>query len=1543
MAQRNNQMGGGLEPLQQTIFETGPQAGFTPPEVANVYQEGQVQFAQQQIGIEAANIDWYTLGQNASQLAAQTYENVLDYLITSKRNGVVELKDKYQSSLDDFYLKQSTEIYNAEKEKRPPNSKVINDLVTEITKTKESFKDEAIKVLGSANYFAEDLDITSLGLKYQELALTSRSSLRDIDKFANKLLYETQRVINGAVKEEEGYAAWKNGAGVRDPKIQPQVFLGAFPLPAHPENPNLPIIGFEKDMSGNWSQLTISDPMTGEVNSPVVKREDGKWYFQPQYIDALQSPDDFKKLVDIDNFSYGPYSAVMNSSGQFTLDMERMIKDVVETEQPNNGMAAYVATALANVPDHLSENAIDRIEGLDEGQKIKLSMMRMHIKNGFELTQLPQITGLNREMLKGTWGRIQKLRSGATLYNVAENPTEVAKYEELTTVLNGIAAEFNLGLEEDALSFTTTGQNLVDETPEMSASALLTQNPALIPMVARITAIMDANENLYRDNPDRKNADMTQLLKEHIKREGYLVLPNEATGIPNVIYTPNLMYFSGARERLLSAPKLAGLPEEKRERLTSNDKAIATKEQNKALVGAHLFSTNWTGNVTGENLEDVSLRFARQISPKLDTEVFTALVNGAIYTKRGERGERIRSQIPLVELMRLVIASTPTAMEKRGMAPSISDVTRPSFDERLAYAKIVYDDLPVMTEQGAAPWLQADLDVTQQNYNFIGTPRGGLPIKFNEIKGVSGTDYKDVMTVRGSRELGAITPRTADGMPLIFIPSQTDRSGDVSKEFNSGLDRYLEAEAGDYDISPVSYDVETVPNTGTMTPPQVFNQVNESYLPARAVIFTTINEPLSSFERALTFFTQNNVAFHDIVKSDPQLADVQELAWEVAITPDGKQIYDKNKALFTEENLRILYDKAVANGAKTQVDFMGYIFNAMKVYGENKELVSGRQSSLEFITKSTAEDFLGKEGNKKGIILYEPSSTAFYNGVFDRLNQGLNLYKKDGNYYMFTPDQATKDFTMVIDSSKPQEVVESEIGKFKAKQDRVEKAKKSFFVGKKMPSSNGIAELSRPSTIPAEQLESFHKDFMKYSYDTDLKSFNDFRFIDWGKIYLEHNSFPFKPAEIPEQYFLPGHSKLKEKTTFDTIINALSISNMDMDVWPATERSSPEAWAKNQASKSWLNKEYSITDLVDNVRRWWQSSGIETKKQFKSVYPELETILNKTMSEQELLKYAPQFEQLLKSATDPRMSMRQVLLGNYPDAITMYRQESIRQDPTKWFPKIFGNDDTALLRRTKIPANDSITIPEKAFNLVNFVKATDDSYNPSTANGLTQKSWDKIKSSKFTPLELEYQIRVLASTEFKDKSEMEQLNAALETISDDQFVMDSFKTNQFADELHQAIISAQETITKEEAMAIAKDPNALAMIKRNFFALTLKPDGYFTRPGKNAVSTRVSMIADMLRETNNNNKRPDGTNKGTGWLGKQKNMRGETVTEYSIGVEIDGKEVLIPTLVPDLTSSEVQAVLDSSATGKELPATVIKKAVDNAIKRMAKGKSPFKD
>jgi len=86
-------------------------------------------------------------------------------------------------------------------------------------------------------------------------------------------------------------------------------------------------------------------------------------------------------------------------------------------------------------------------------------------------------------------------------------------------------------------------------------------------------------------------------------------------------------------------------------------------------------------------------------------------------------------------------------------------------------------------------------------------------------------------------------------------------------------------------------------------------------------------------------------------------------------------------------------------------------------------------------------------------------------------------------------------------------------------------------------------------------------------------------------------------------------------------------------------------------------------------------------------------------------------------------------------------------------------------------------------------------------------------------------------------------------------------------------------------------------------------------------------------------KRADGTEKGEGYFGKLDRPDGKISTELSIGVELDGKEVEIPSLVPTLTEEEKQYLLD----GNEPTEAIIKKAVEHAKKRMAEGKSPFAD
>lgn len=89
--------------------------------------------------------------------------------------------------------------------------------------------------------------------------------------------------------------------------------------------------------------------------------------------------------------------------------------------------------------------------------------------------------------------------------------------------------------------------------------------------------------------------------------------------------------------------------------------------------------------------------------------------------------------------------------------------------------------------------------------------------------------------------------------------------------------------------------------------------------------------------------------------------------------------------------------------------------------------------------------------------------------------------------------------------------------------------------------------------------------------------------------------------------------------------------------------------------------------------------------------------------------------------------------------------------------------------------------------------------------------------------------------------------------------------------------------------------------------------------------------------------RNDGkTYKGTGWLGVLRLPNGGVASEYTVGVDIDGKEVDIPTLVPTLTKAEQDMMVnDIIPNSKEIPETIMKKAVDFAKMRLANGQSVF--
>ncbi len=99
---------------------------------------------------------------------------------------------------------------------------------------------------------------------------------------------------------------------------------------------------------------------------------------------------------------------------------------------------------------------------------------------------------------------------------------------------------------------------------------------------------------------------------------------------------------------------------------------------------------------------------------------------------------------------------------------------------------------------------------------------------------------------------------------------------------------------------------------------------------------------------------------------------------------------------------------------------------------------------------------------------------------------------------------------------------------------------------------------------------------------------------------------------------------------------------------------------------------------------------------------------------------------------------------------------------------------------------------------------------------------------------------------------------------------------------------------------------------------------------------RAARIDELTRDE----EKPAARQKGRGYLGPFNRPDGGVSTELSIGVNMDGEETEIPTLVPGLTQEEIDLLLTIDDP-KKIPQTIIDKAIDHARKRRSAGKNLF--
>lgn len=140
-------------------------------------------------------------------------------------------------------------------------------------------------------------------------------------------------------------------------------------------------------------------------------------------------------------------------------------------------------------------------------------------------------------------------------------------------------------------------------------------------------------------------------------------------------------------------------------------------------------------------------------------------------------------------------------------------------------------------------------------------------------------------------------------------------------------------------------------------------------------------------------------------------------------------------------------------------------------------------------------------------------------------------------------------------------------------------------------------------------------------------------------------------------------------------------------------------------------------------------------------------------------------------------------------------------------------------------------------------------------------------------------------------------------------------------------------------------------------AISTAVEGYLTADKKEKYKIRTPIKSTkpkkkgMFTEASENKKddpsmyRSDGSKKSArGFLGPVKNkVEGGTMTEVSVGMEINGKEMEVPTMVPTLTKQEIETLSNMKLEGnaRNIPESIIMKAKQHALQRIEQGLSPF--
>jgi GH24 family phage-related lysozyme (muramidase) len=795
-----------LQPLQQTIFEQGPQSsvGMGASPIVDYREDPTVIVNPINPALALDNgVAWYALGAEAFNVAGKLYTETLDNVIEGKDASIQAIGYDLQDKTDDLYQNFQIRLKQAEiagTDLTQEDQVILNKGYEDL---KVKYDEQARSVLGDEDYdrFTQgNPDLSDIGSKYRRLALQTRKSYYDIENNITKIMYNMAEAQQNLIEKNENrarFAAGNGPTGSRQPSLTREemanipynpMINGMNPVTTNGGKSILPVgkdgTAFGRDAAGQILKDEFGQPV-------LVEGKDKELYINKQADLAVLGEDHLRTISQVEAEGGNQTSA----TGKNILPAaQRAYKDLI-TDRLSDSDALIAMNQLRYV-DVRAIAALQNADGspaFSADQVMRLSVMSSMSRSSATLEMLKkfQVNDFNNpKALEIAYKYLNSVKRGAkglvmegrndflgneeTIFGTGQDQTALAT---ITNAVVRFAAQYS-GVNLDTY---TTDENNKDVrvagegTSNESIVDFLYRNPQMKIMIVRAYLAVMSNPTITRGGTEATDKLRSEEINEFMKTS-FVPAEFEAADLSVidgvVISSKSLKSVDRSVEGLNSIINSAKLTDLQKKEYMDLNKG----EKSKIIAQAELRGTNGCKVLHTDTEEQV---IAKQITyiglwnPSADKQVIRAVLGGVGQTSVTRRGTTIaKNGLSDGELARAAFAANPEFYGPMGLVPNTPDaaakVRALPIEEQVQLAGEAWQMIP------PAEYWEMELDIS--DISQLEGNNSGIPVSFRVISAqtVDGTNVNlvDYVTSRDNLDSkGGWMPRQRDNnnTPIVRI------------------------------------------------------------------------------------------------------------------------------------------------------------------------------------------------------------------------------------------------------------------------------------------------------------------------------------------------------------------------------------------------------------------------------------------------------------------------------------------------------------------------------------------------------------------------------------------------------------------------------------------------------------------------------------------------------------------------------------------------------------------------------------------------------